>query len=533
MTALRLPAEASRSFPGAPDYSHRVYLPGIVRRMRRRMALMLALTLAVTAAFPATSAGAAGGVQRLVWTPCAEAPDDPAVRCATLRVPVDWSRPHGATFELALARRLASDPAARIGTLVYGPGGPGGSGVDVVLNGLRFSEEVHRRFDFVSFDPRGVGRSHPVLCTPELLDQVPFPEPRNQSEFDRIVAFNQRLRADCRALTGPLFDHVDTLSMAHDVDAMRAALGEARITFYGGSYGTVLGAQYAERYPHRLRALVLDSILDHSLGTKGLLDAGAISLQDSLDEFVAWCDGEPSCALHGRDVRASVATIFGKIERGEVIIEPGDPPLLARPFDFILGMTDTLSSGAETWPFIADFLLSLDMGSPQARATPRTMGVPFPGRAIRCADFYMPMRDFNDYSRSLRRGEKITPDLRYSADRMDQVIRCLGTPNPIANPQHELRIHNLTTPALLVNNRHDPITGYTMAVNVARQFGRHGRLFTADGWGHAVYGECVNRTLDRYFISLELPAPGGRCPGEPTPAQAANQSLASSSSAAG
>lgn len=478
--------------------------------MRRRLALLSALVLAVTA-LPSGSAVAGGGAQRLVWTPCAEAPEDAAVQCATLRVPVDWSRPRGATFELALARRPATDPGARIGTLVYGPGGPGGSGVDVVLNGPRFSDEIHRRFDFVSFDPRGVGRSHPVLCTPELLDRMPFPEPLNQSDLDGIVAYNERLREDCRRLTGPLFDHVDTLSMVHDLDAMRVAMGETRITFVGGSYGTVLGAQYAQEYPHRLRALVLDSILDHSLGTKGLLDAGAISLQDSFDEFVAWCDREPGCVLHGRDVRALVAFIFQRIERGEILISE-DPPIAARPFDFIFTMTDAMRFGSFAWGPIADFLLLLETyEAPQARTM---VGVPFPGRAIRCADFYLPMRDYDEYSRHLRRSASLTPDLRYSTDRMDQVLRCLATPKRIPNPQQELRIRNLSTPALLINNRHDPITGYTMAVSVARQFGRHGRLLTAEGWGHGVYGGCVNGALDRYLISLQPPASGASCPGE-------------------
>ncbi|HEX6684631.1 MAG TPA: alpha/beta hydrolase, partial [Candidatus Limnocylindrales bacterium] len=252
----------------------------------------------------------------------------------------------------------------------------------------------------------------------------------------------------------------------------------------------------------------------------GLLDAGAVALQDSIDEFVAWCGREPSCVLHGRDVKALIATIFGRIDREEIII-PGDPPRPARPFDFIQVMTEALRFPA--WAAIAEFLLAVEN-----EVTPRSMamtmattspGVPFAGRAVRCADFLLPMRDHAEYTRLVRRSATVTPDMRYPADRMDQVIRCLGTPAPIPNPQHKLRVHQLKTPILLVNNRHDPITGYTMATAVAQQLGRNGRLLTHDGWGHGAYGRsaCIDAIVDRYLVTLELPLPGTSCPGVPFP----------------
>lgn len=188
----------------------------------------------------------------MTWTPCAE---DPTADCGTLTVPIDWADPRGATVDLALVRRKATDPASRTGSLVLNPGGPGGPGAQVVLDkSYPFSDEITRRFDIVGFDPRRVGASHPVVCTTGLLAQMPdVLQVRSEADFSALLDYNRRLREDCRARTGPLFDHVDTLSVVRDLDALRAALGEDKLTYYGVSYGTLIGQLYAERFPQRVR----------------------------------------------------------------------------------------------------------------------------------------------------------------------------------------------------------------------------------------------------------------------------------------
>ncbi len=480
--------------------------------MRVRVLSTLLLVAAVAA--PAAPA-AATGPPRLTWEPCAEAPQDPALTCATLTVPVDWSRPEGPTIELALARRPATDTAARVGVLLFDTGGPGSSGVDAVLGGgPNFSPQIRSRFDIVGFDHRGIGRSHPVLCSAELLRQTPFPHPRNQAELDHMYVFNQLVRDDCRALTGPLFDHVDSLSVARDMEAIRAALGETRLTFYGISYGSVLAGQYAELFPHRVRAMVLDSVLDHSLGTRGLMEAGAISLQDSFDQFAAWCDAEVTCALHGHGVKDFTAQLLARIERGEVLI-PDDPPYPAQPWDFLDVVQQALRF--PVWGPLAQFMLDLSAGTPPAASAAQTP-VPFAGWAVRCHDFAMPLRDYRELTALLRRSQALAPDTRLSPDRLEQTMRCLGTRTPIANPQHRLKVRT-AVPLLVVNNRHDPVTGHAMAANVARQLGRHGRLFTYEGWGHGTYhrSDCVTTVIDRYLLEAEPPADGAACPAVPPP----------------
>ncbi|MFC6082497.1 alpha/beta hydrolase [Sphaerisporangium aureirubrum] len=479
--------------------------------MRATFRLALAVVMALTLTAPAE----AGVHPAITWTPCA---GNQAVECATVRVPVDWSRPGGASVELALARRAAADPGARIGSLLFDPGGPGGSAAGLVLSDDRFtyfSERLRRHFDIIGVDRRGVGRSHPVLCSGALVDQEPYPVPSTQAEFDRIAEHNRRVRADCRARTGPLFDHVDTRSAAYDLDAVRAALGEPSLSFMGISYGTVLAGQYAEEFPHRVRAVVLDSVLDHSLGTRGLLDAGAASGQDSFDEFAAWCARDTRCALHSEDVRALWARLLARAGRGELVLGSG-PPYRLRPAELLRALGDALRG--PVWAESAEVLRALDSGAPFPAPDlppPSPEVVPYPVR-IRCADFHMPVRDHREFARHLRRTALIAPDMRYSADRVEEVARCLGTPAPIPNPQHRLRVRP-GPPLLVINTRHDPVTGYSMARNVAAQLGPRARLVTYDGWGHGATPRtpCTTAIVDDYLISLILPAPGTRCPGVP------------------
>ncbi|WP_188316787.1 alpha/beta fold hydrolase [Solihabitans fulvus] len=182
-------------------------------------------------------------------------------------MPVDWSRPGGDRIDVAVARRRADDQAHRVGTLFYLPGGPGGSGVSAILGGIPLSADLTARFDVVSYDPRGVGRSHPIQCDANLVNAnvntIPF-DPSDPSVYRNLVAFNAKLGADCREHTGPLLDHVGMVDVARDLDALRAALGEDRISLYGLSYGTFTGQMYAENFPQHIRALALDGVIDHS-----------------------------------------------------------------------------------------------------------------------------------------------------------------------------------------------------------------------------------------------------------------------------
>ncbi|MFD8232868.1 alpha/beta hydrolase [Streptomyces sp. NPDC059696] len=469
-------------------------------------ALALVTGLATAPAAPASPPAP----QNLRWAPCDDAAQ-PGAECATLMVPVDWADPGGPRLGLAVARRKATDPGARVGSMVFGPGGPGDSGVRMVVDRVsRFSPEVRRRFDIVSFDPRGVGGSNPVTCSAELLAQRPSPQLENRADFDATTAYNRRLRADCRARTGPVFDHLDTAQTVRDVDALRAALGERKLTFHGSSYGTLLGAQYAETYPSRVRAMVLESVMDHSVAsTRDFLRAEAASAEDSFQEFVTWCERTADCALHGRDVRAVWRGLLDRARQGE-LEDPAEP---GRP----LSSPDLVNKVAFRKFYEADYaglaatVARMHASEPLPAAPTSTAPLP-PATPVFCSDWRLPVRDFTTYASLLATMDEAAPDLP-SLLPVHMVAACLGAPT--ANPQHRLDARGVA-PVLVSNALHDPATGYPWAVSVARQLGRSGVLLTYEGHGHGsvTNGPCMRDAVDGYLTGLTLPPRGTRCPAQ-------------------
>ncbi|GIE93086.1 alpha/beta hydrolase [Paractinoplanes rishiriensis] len=396
------------------------------------------------------------------WVTCGTA------ECTTLTVPVDWSRPNGETVGIPVARRAAPDPAKRIGTLVFLPGGPWDSGVQRVRDGYRrFSDTLLDRFDIVSLDPRG------SRCEPG-----PPPLLTSQADFDAALAHNRALWQTC---AGGVWRHADMLSNVRDLEALRIALGERQLSFHGSSYGTLLGQQYAERYPGRVRAMVLESVVDHSPAP--FLPTQAAAYEDAFDHFADWCAADTSCALHGRDVR--------QVWRG------------LRDFDLVAVTLKFLRDAA--YGPLAGYLRDVAGGAPPIRVP--SLGVVTPAF---CADWSLPVADFADYQRQLRQAARVAPDTGYPAQ-VFALTMCLGW-GKVANPQRPVRVRT-EIPLLLVNSRHDPATGWEGARNVERQLGRHGVLVTYEGAGHGAYtlSDCIKRTVDDYLVSRTVPARGTTC----------------------
>ncbi|AQZ62010.1 proteinase (secreted protein) [[Actinomadura] parvosata subsp. kistnae] len=467
-------------------------------------------------------ASAAAPPPTITWAPC---PEDTTAECGTLKVPVDWDAPGGATIDLAVARRKAAGPAARVGSLVVNPGGPGASGVDFVVHGSGyFSAELRGRFDVVGFDPRGVGRSHPVVCSAALVRERPHPFIENQTDMDAWVSFNQRLRQDCRARTGPLYDHVSSLDVARDVDALRAALGEAKLTYYGVSHGTLIGQAYAERFPGKVRALVLDSNFDHSVDTATYLNTTAAHAAGAFDQFVLWCEATTSCALHGHDIRAFWKRLLDRADRGE-LHEPGLPDVPMGAYELV----NTAFAGLynPNWAELAQLLQAIDTGGPgPAASAQKDEEVPV-STPVFCQDFHLPVAGYAQYASLLRRQAPPARDMRYSPPALGRIAGCLGQPTPIPNPQHRLRV-DATPPILLASSLNDPATGYLWTLSTAEQIGAEARVLTYEGSGHGVYGrsDCTTGAIDRYLIAQSIPAHGVRCPEVRPPLLAPKSELA-------
>jgi pimeloyl-ACP methyl ester carboxylesterase len=456
------------------------------------------------------------------WKPCTDLPPNvPAVDCATVTVPIDWSTPHGATTGIALARQKATDPAARVGSVLVDPGGPGGSGVDWVKFGQVLSPEVHRRFDVVGFDPRGVGGSHPVLCDLDIEMEAVPPVPRNQAEFEQLAAHNKALGDSCRKLTGPLFDFLDTASVARDMDAIRAALGESKLNYYGVSYGTLMGQQYAELFPRRIRTMVIDSNMDHSLRTTWqFMQTEATAAQENFDQFVAWCDRTSGCALHGRDVRKVFADLYARAGRGELTL-PGTDFKLEQ--FWLLSITNGMFYGPD-WQFLADLLNELVTGQPNPAVNQRVSTllapvraghgepVPDPFAAVFCQDWRLPVHNFVELEAYRLALTLIAPDMKLSPLGWGATTACIGWPAKVRNPQHRLEVAD-GPQILMLNSRYDPATPYQWATNAARQM--EPVLLTYDGWGHGSYfkgSACVIGATDTYLITGRAPRQGSHCP---------------------
>ncbi|MGX7828099.1 alpha/beta hydrolase [Actinokineospora sp. 24-640] len=464
--------------------------------------LRVALAAVLIAGSGVAGAGTAAAEPALDWRPCQE---NTEVECAGLTVPIDWARPSTGTIEVAVARRRATEPDARIGTLVYLPGGPGGSGVSALVGTGVLTPEIARRFDVVSLDPRGTNRSHPVLCSADLVAAGPNVIPDTGARLAEVVDHNRRLGQDCRAHTGPLIDHVDTASVARDMDALRAALGERQLSLYGISYGTLTGQMYAERFPRRVRAMVLDSVFDHSLSTRRFLSSEARAAEDSFGEFIAWCERERSCALHGQDVGAVFGRLYEKSLRGELHV-PGDPATPLAPMDLIMASVGRLYG--PHWAALAELLNALaEQGATTAQAAPDLVEFPI---AMFCADHRFEFSAQREWVKAWRSMNRTAPTIRGHFS-WPLVSTCVGWPARTGNPQHRTDIDG-GPPVLLMNSRYDPATPHEWATGVARQID-NSVLLTYDGWGHRVYdrGECTLGAFHRYLIEGTTPARGTHC----------------------
>ncbi|MFI9205157.1 alpha/beta hydrolase [Streptomyces sp. NPDC053048] len=504
----------------------------------RAAALLSAALLALTTAScngdggnrgedPADTANAST-TQKLDWKPCpppsrsegGEAAGSPPGReweCATMRAPLDYARPGGETIGIAMIRARATDPARRIGSLVFNFGGPGGSGITTLP---AFSDDyrtLRTRYDLVSFDPRGVGRSNGVTCMSDKeLDAYYASDatPATRDEEKALVERIERYAAGCRKRSGKILPYVGTSNAARDLDLMRQVLGDDKLHYFGVSYGTELGAVYAHLFPKKVGRALLDAVVDPASDPVQSALAQAGGFQLALGNYMTACvrtsdncptepqvtglldrlDKRPVPGGGGRDLTQSLATsgiaqalysrdFWDYLTEGVEDAENNDGKIL-------LALGDAMNGRGQDGRY----------SSLQASLT-----------AITCADFAQ-RYTAAEVEKKVAEFRKVSPVF---GDFMAwSLLQCTGWP-----VKGEWRTPDVSAkgsaPVLVVGNTGDPATPYEGARKMVQELGPGvGVEMTYRGEGHGAYDSgnaCVKSTVDAYLLEGTVPGPNKVC----------------------
>lgn len=426
-------------------------------------------------------------VDAVDWSSCED--QDSPWECGTLDVPLDYRRPgDSGTVRIAVTRLPAAEPQERIGSLVLNPGGPGGSGLDLAWGyAPLFPDELLERFDLVGFDPRGVGRSTAVDC----------------GDLDRSFRVVER---DCIARSGTLLPYVGTQNAARDMEQLREALGDEQLTYLGFSYGTALGAVYADLFPDRVRALVLDGSVDPAAGEYNV-DGTAVGsfgdpfygVQDfggTVDVFLDLCDAVRVC-LAGPRSGELLDDLYGNVSDADTeyfddwdaTVTPGqvDGIVTSAMYNtdlwapLAIGLADAAAGDASTLAALGSFL---EAGYPRVENS--FDNITEANLAIYCADF------------AGRRGE-------FAVD------RCRGWPET-AEPIPPITPVDVANPIVVIGTDGDPATPGFLAPLMAEALGDAVSV-RWEGAGHTAFlnSECVDRLVVDYLVELEVPKNRSRC----------------------
>ena len=486
-------------------------------------------------------ADAAPSTLSVAWSPCYRELGFP-FECGTVQVPLDHGDPGGATISIALARLPASDSRRRIGSLFLNPGGPGGSGVDLVLfaGPILYTPEVRARFDLVGFDPRGIARSTALRCfgNPQQWSPAftPFPFPLTSEEEAVWAEADRFLASECDQRAGRPIDHMSTADVARDLDLLRQAVGDARLTYAGYSYGSYLGVTYANLFPDKVRALVVDSVLDpiawstgapseESLPFSTRLRSGA-GAQATLEEFFRLCDlGGANCAFSG-GAAGRFATLAARLRAHPLsITDPASGATYSFGYaDLIINALIALYNSF-SWPAFADFLAFVESQPP-----PLALGQRL--QALREASF-ITKRGFPQYPNVLEGFPSVVcsdsdnPDSYaawHAASLAEDALGYFGRPWtwissicvvwPGVGPDRYMGPfdHNTANPVLVVGTESDPATRYEGAVAV-RGLLPHSSLLSVHGWGHVsvFLSQCADQAVAGYLLTGTPPPDGTVC----------------------
>jgi pimeloyl-ACP methyl ester carboxylesterase len=454
------------------------------------------------------------------WDPCdASSPGfGPTVECATLSVPLDHSEPGGESIDIEVARVVTADPDRRIGSVVLNPGGPGGSGIEFLQSAaVVMPPEISERFDLVSFDPRGVGASTAVDCDIDFDDEITLLEPGDDDGWQALVADAEAFPSKCTPDTVRISPWLGTNNAARDLDLIRAALGDEKLTYVGFSYGTRLGATYAELFPDRVRALVLDGAVKPTRQFAEVDAEQAASLDRAFERFADECDTDPDCPVSAIGPTLEVYASLVETLDASGSIATADPDRVVTAGELPVAAIAALYS-TQLWPVLAqglaDAAVDGDASVLQAlvdsylgrRPDGSYDGSQNAGFAINCADDAA--RPSTDVVRA--EAEETAERTRWFEDLVRASTGCIGAAVPV-DPLIVGAAQG-AAPILVIGTTGDPATPYEWAVEMAESLAS-AELFTVESDGHTAFlsVSCVEPVVADYLVDLVVPAPGGSC----------------------
>ncbi|MFJ7751625.1 alpha/beta hydrolase [Arthrobacter sp. NPDC097144] len=453
--------------------------------------------------------------QEVAWGECEDTSSD-AFRCATVEVPLNYADPAGKSIDLAVILAKSEDTAE--GTILINPGGPGGSGYDIVHDSVDYvtTDRLRENFNVLGFDPRGVGRSDPVEClTDAELDAAreEYYDPSKPDGLQAARADAKELADKCAEKSGDLLGFVDTVSAARDMDILRAVAGDKQLNYLGFSYGTFLGATYAELFPEKVGRMVLDGALDPSASNEEITLGQAEGFENAIRAYVEDCLTSADCPLSGTTDEAieTIRELIASVEASPMTAKDGRTVTAST---FVTGFIVPLYN-SDNWPILTRAIDEALQGDPSTmlyladlnadRQPDGTYGsnttVAF--SAINCLDYPM-TADNEQMALDAKQLEEASPTigkfLAYGG------ITCESWPYPPVNTPHEINAAGAAD-MLVIGTTGDPATPYKWSVALAEQLDS-ATLVTWEGEGHTAYGrgnKCIADTVDDYFISGTLP----------------------------
>ncbi|HET7172956.1 MAG TPA: alpha/beta hydrolase [Nocardioidaceae bacterium] len=455
--------------------------------------------------------------QHVTWKACGPRGD----QCATIWVPLDYHHPDGQSIIIATKRQPATDPAEREGSLFINPGGPGGSGIDY-LSYVDFGSSVTAHYDIVGFDPRGVGRSTPVECVSDrALDTyvASDPTPDTAAEIRRMQQLWTHFTRGCVQHTGPLLGHVSTIEAAKDMDILRAVVGDAKLNYFGASYGTYLGATYAALFPTKVRRMVLDGAIDPLESPHASEIGQAAGFQRALDAYLRYCIGQGSCPL-GSSVPAAeqrLNAFFKQVDRHPLPTSSSRRlteglawlgvivPLYSRAnWQYeTLALSQALQGNGAILLRLSDAYTSRN---PDGTYKDNSMQVQ---SAVNCLD-----KPEHATLKQIEAGKgaflKASPVFGPAA--MWWPYACSNWPKKPSWPQPDYAAPG-APPIVVIGTTRDPATPYEQAVRLSKELDS-GVLLSRNGDGHTAYDSgnpCIDDAVNNYLVTGTPPKPGTMC----------------------